>query len=324
MSLLTIIQDAYIELGLSPTPNTVIGNTDPQVAQMLGLSNNEGQEFCKLQGPWGGWPELNRTYTFNLVPYGPFTGTLTNNSRVITGMAPADTAVLAAAYNAGIGLGVSGDNIYQSATVTAIGSTTVTMSAVASGTTAGASINFGQIQYPLPSDIRSFINATQWDRNFRWPMLGPLSPVEWQVIVSGISPVGPRIRFRVQDNLMTIQPLPGTAQTDQIAYEYVTNAWCSTSAGVARVASGGVCRWGADTDLYLWSEDTMRYGVKWRWLRAKGLDYTEELKTWQDARDFQLSVSGASRSLRMNATANGLHFLNYDNIPDSGYGYGHS
>ena len=322
MSLLTIIQDACSELSL-PIPTMVIGNSDPSVSQLLALSNAEGQEFCKLQGPWGGWPELNKTYTFNLVPYGPFTGNMTYNSNVITGLSTAATNALKAAYNGGIGLGLSGSNIYQSATIIAIGSTTVTMSAVASGTTNNASINFGQIQYPLPADIRSFINATQWDRNFRWPMLGPLSPVEWQVIVSGISPVGPRIRFRVQDNLMTIQPLPGTSQTDQIAYEYVSNAWCQTATGAARVAAGGICRWGADTDVYLWPEDTQRYGVKWRFLRAKGLDYTEELRTWREARDFQLSTSGASRSLRMNATATGIHFLNYDNIPDSGFGGGH-
>jgi hypothetical protein len=316
MSLLTVIQDAYTELGLTPIPGTVIGNRDPQVVQMLGLANQEGQDFCKLQGPWGGWPELNKVYTFNLVPAGPFTATTTFNSPVITGLTGAQTALI------GVGYGVAGPNVYQSATVVSTTTTTVTMSAVASGSTTNGSYNFGQILYPLPSDIRSFVNATSWDRNFRWPMLGPLSPVEWQVIVSGISPVGPRIRYRIVDNQMEIQPLPGASQTDQIAYEYVSNAWCTSSTGVPNAASGGVCRFAADTDLYLWPEDTLRYGVKWRFRRAKGLDYSQELKTWQDARDFQLSTSGGSRSLRMNATANGLHFLNYDNIPDTGFGYG--
>lgn len=323
MSLLTIIQDACSELSLQ-VPTTIIGNADPQVSQLLALSNIEGQRFCTLQGPWGGWPELNQTKTFRLKPFGPFIGTLTNNSATISAMAPADTATLQAGFNGGIGFGVAGPNIPQSATIISIASTAVVLSIPVTGSSVGASINFGQIQYPLPADIRSFVNATQWDRNFRWPMLGPLSPVEWQVIVSGISPVGPRIRFRVQDNLMTIQPLPGTAQTDQIAYEYVSNAWCTTAAGVARTASGGVCRWGADTDLYLWPEDTQRLGVKWRFLAAKGLPYLEEKMEWSNARDFQLSTSGASRSLRMNATANGLHFLNYDNIPDTGFGGGHS
>ena len=317
MSLLTAIQDACGELSLA-VPQTVIGNSDPQVAQLLALANSEGQEFVKLQGPWGGWPELNRVQTFNLLPVGPYTGTTTNNSDLITGLS-STSGIL-------VNYGVAGANIYQSATIIAVPPTTaagtVQMSTVASGTQTGVSLNFGKIQYPLPADLRSIINATYWDRNFRWPMLGPLSPVEWQVIVSGISPVGPRIRFRVLGNppVMEIQPLPGTGQTDQIAYEYVSNAWCTDASGTPRVASGSVCRWGADTDLYLWPEDTLRYGIKWRFLRAKGMDYSEELKVWQDARDFQLSTSGASRSLRMNAVANGLHFLNYSNIPDTGYG----
>lgn len=311
MSLLTTIQDCCNELSLA-VPTTVIGNADPQVAQLLALANLEGQTFAQYQGPWGGWPELNTVYTFNLVPVGPFTGTTTAGSAVITGMS--STVGVVAGY------GVAGAGVYQSATVLSTTVNTVTMSAVASSSNTAASYNFGQISYALPTDIRSFINATAWDRNFRWPMLGPLSPVEWEVIISGISPVGPRIRFRVVNNLMQIQPLPGTSQTDQIAYEYVSNAWCTTAAGVARTASGGVCKFVADTDLYRWPENTLRLGVKWRFLRAKGLDFSDELIQYNQARDFQISCSGGSRSLRMNAVATGLHFLNYSNIPDQGYG----
>ncbi|HVZ60624.1 MAG TPA: hypothetical protein VG892_07545, partial [Terriglobales bacterium] len=149
---MTIIQDAYLELGLGDSaPQTVIGNADPQVKQLLALSNAEGQSFCKLQGPWGGWPELNRVYTFNLVPVGPYTGDTTSGSAVITNMS--DTTGIV------VGYGLAGGNIYQSATVTAVDSIagTVTMSAVASGTDTGVSINFGQILYDLPSDIRSFV-----------------------------------------------------------------------------------------------------------------------------------------------------------------------
>jgi hypothetical protein len=311
MSLLTVIQDACNELSL-PVPTTVIGNADPQVQQLLALANLEGQTFLQLQGPWGGWPELNTVYTFNLVPVGPFTGTTTAGSAVITGMS--STVGIVAGY------GVAGAGVYQSATVVSTTVSTVTMSAVASSSNTNASYNFGKISYDLPGDIRSFINATYWDRNFRWPMLGPLSPVEWEVIVSGISPVGPRIRFSVVNNKMQIQPLPGTAQTDQIAYEYISNAFCTNSAGTANTAVGGVCKFAADTDLYRWPENTLRLGVKWRFLRAKGLDYSDELQQYEAARDFQLSVSGGSRSLRMNAVKTGLHFLNYNNIPDSGYG----
>lgn len=312
MSLLTVIQDACNELSLS-SPVSVIGNQDPQVQQLLAVANLEGQTFLQLQGPWGGWPELNTTYTFNLVPAGPFTGDTVANSTDIINMS--------SVVGISAGYGVAGAGIYQSAQVQSVLSpSSIRMTAVASSSNTQASYNFGQILYPLPGDIRSFINATYWDRNFRWPMLGPLSPVEWEVIVSGISPVGPRIRFRVVANQMEIQPLPGPAQTDQIAYEYVSNAFCTNAAGTPRTAAGGVCRFAADSDLYRWPENVLRLGVKWRFLRAKGFDFSEELKQYNDARDFQLSVSGGSRSLRMNAVASGLHFLNYSNIPDTGYG----
>lgn len=311
MSLLTVIQDACNELSLA-APNMVIGNSDPQVQQLLALANLEGQTFLQLQGPWGGWPELNTVYTFNLVPVGPFTGDTTAGSDTITNMS--STAGIQ------VGYGVAGSGVYQSATVLAVTATTVQMSAVASSSNVGASYQFGQIKYALPTDIRSFINATYWDRNFRWPMLGPLSPVEWEVIVSGISPVGPRIRFRVVNNEMEIQPLPGEGQTDQIAYEYVSNAFCTDSSGTPNTAVGGVCKFAADTDLYRWPENTLRLGIKYRFLKAKGLAWGDEYKEYTDARDFQLSVSGGSRSLRMNAVASGLHFLNYSNVPDTGYG----
>ena len=312
MSLLTVIQDACNELSL-PSPAMVIGNTDPQVQQLLALANLEGQTFLQLQGPWGGWPELNTTYTFNLVPVGPFTGDTVAGSTDIINMSSVVGIVA--------GYGVAGAGVYQSAKVASVlSSSSVRMTAVASSSNTQSSYNFGQVLYALPGDIRSFINATYWDRNFRWPMLGPLSPVEWEVIVSGISPVGPRIRFRVVGNQMEIQPLPGPTQTDQIAYEYISNAFCTTSGGTPRTAVGGICKFAADTDLYRWPENTLRLGVKWRFLRAKGLDYTDELKQYNDARDFQLSVSGGSRSLRMNAVASGLHFLNYSNVPDTGYG----
>jgi hypothetical protein len=311
MSLLTVVQDACLELSLD-VPNTVIGNTDQQVRQLLAVANAEGQYFSKLAGQWGGWPELNTVYTFNLVPVGPFTGTTTAGSDTITAMS-STVGILP-------GYGVAGAGVYQSATVLAVTVSTVQMSAVAASSNAAVSYNFGQIAYDLPTDIKSFVNATQWDRDFRWPMLGPLSPQEWQTVMSGISPVGPRIRFRVVDNTFLIQPLPGTGQTDQIAYEYISNAWCTDSSGTPRTASGGICRFAADGDLYRWPEDTLKLGIKWRFLRAKGLDYGEEYREYTESRDTQIATSGASRSLRLNATANGLNLLGYDNIPDSGYG----
>lgn len=313
MSLLTAVQNACQELNL-PAPTQVIGNTDAQVIQLLALANREGAEFSADSGQWGGWPEQVNIYTFNLVPAGPFTGNVVAGSTVITNIV---------ATGVQVGYGVSGPGTYQSATVTAVDliAQTVTMSAASSSTETGGSFQFGQIAYPLPSDFSFFIPATWWDRNFRWPMLGPLSAQEWETVVSGISPVGPRIRFRVFDNQMVIQPLPGESQTDQIAYEYISNSWCKSSGGTPRAAVNGVCQFANDSDVYLWPENTLTLGIKWRFLAAKGLNYAEERNTWENACNRQKSRSGSTRSLRLNAQARGIHLLGYSNIPDSGFGY---
>lgn len=305
MTLLTIIQDACNELSI-PSPTQVVGNVDQQVTQLLALANREGKEFAAIGGQWSGWPELRKQYLFNLVPIGPYTGDTIEGSQILTNMS--STVSLDSTC------GVSGNGLLTGAQVLSATSTTVTLDSPANSTATNQSFQFGQISYALPSDFQDFTSQTQWDRNFRWQMLGPLSPQEWQTIVSGISPVGPRIRFRVMNNRFWIQPPPGEDQTDLIAYEYISNAWCTSSGGTAQT------KWTADTDAYLWPDDTATLGIKWRFLSAKGLDYTEALRTYQNAVDRQIARSGGNRALPMNASAHGLRLLSSQNVPDTGFG----
>lgn len=259
-----------------------------------------------MSGDWSGWPELRKEYTFNLVPVGPYTGTTTTSSNVLTSMS--STASLDSTF------GVSASGLLTGAQVVSVTATTVTLNTPATSTATGVSFQFGQTSYPLPSDLQYFISASYWDRNFRWQMLGPLSAQEWQTIVSGITPVGPRIRYRIMDARFWIQPPPGASQTDLIAYEYISNQWCNSAASVGQTA------WTADTDTYLWPEDTMIMGIKWRFLRSKGLDYTEERDTYDNAVSRQMARSGGNRSIPLNATSRGIRLLSSQNIPDTGFG----
>ncbi len=315
MTLLTIIQDACAELSL-PIPPTVIGNRDPQVSQLLALSNREGFEFAGSQGQWSGWPELRKEYTFQLVPAsggnnGVYVGDTTENSNIITGIADT-TGIL-------VGYGVSGGSILTGSLVTAVTPTTVTLNTPANATSPDLNFSFGQVAYDLPDDIQMFISATQWDRNFRWQMLGPLSAQEWQTIVSGICPVGPRLRFRVMEGTantmqMWIQPPPGAQQTDTVAYEYTSVNWCKSASGTRQP------RWAADTDLYLWPEQTQVAGVKWRFLSAKGLPFSEELRLYENAKQRQVARSGGNKTLSLNSRQYGQHLLGWANVPSTGFG----
>lgn len=313
MTLLTIIQDACAELSLS-IPQTVMGNTDPQVMQLLALANREGMEFAGMSGQWSGWPELRKEYLFQLVPAaggtnGVYVGNTTINSNVLTGFA-STTGIL-------VGYGVSGGSILTGAIVSAVTAGpggTVTLNTPANATSTAQNFSFGQIAYNLPSDIQMFISATWWDRNFRWQMLGPLSAQEWQTIVSGICPVGPRLRFRVMDGQMYIQPPPGAQQTDTIAYEYTSVNWCKSAAGA------GQPRWAADTDTYAFPDQTATLGVKWRFRSAKGLPFTEELRAYENAVQRQVSRSGGNRTLSLNSRQRYTNFLGDNNVPSTGFG----
>ena len=174
----------------------------------------------------------------------------------------------------------------------------------------------GQADYNLPTDVVTPVTMTFWDVNYRWQLLGPLSPQEWDVLVYGISPAGPRRRFRIKNNQMSINPTPGSADAgNTLVFEYYSNAWCQSAAGV------GQTKFAADTDTYVLDDDSLVLGIKWRFLRAKGLDYTEEKALWADMLLRAMARDGADRYLPTNAQARqDTQLLSENNVPDTGFG----
>lgn len=174
----------------------------------------------------------------------------------------------------------------------------------------------GQEAYAVPSDVDHFITNTWWDVAYKWQLAGPLSPQEWDVLKYGISPAGPRKRFRILGGQLNIDPIPGSADEGLTAVaEYISNAWCQSAASALQT------KWTADTDTYLLDDDTMVMGVKWRFLRAKGLDYDEEKDQWWAQIQQAQAKDGADRYLPTNAQArNDVNLLTSDQVPDTGFG----
>jgi hypothetical protein len=322
MSLLTIVQQAFGEIGLTP-PASVIGNSDANVIKALALTNRAGFELRDMPGAADYWPVLRRQYLFNLLGIGPFTGTFTAGSPTITGVT-----------FTGTGTGLSGvqmnwqvsskyalnDTMVQSINVGA-GTVTMTQNASTSGT--DTSLAFGQEAYSVPADLNYFVPQTGWDRNFRWQLLGPIDAQEWQVLKSGISPVGPRLRYRLMGGMIYMNPAPyvPTGQSspisDLIAMEYATRYWCAPSGGTSPVQEALQ----ADSDVVLaFPEDLMILSLKWRMLRAIGNNYAEEFDEYEKARDRRMGRETMARSLPLNARAGGVRLLNSQQVPDTGFG----
>ncbi len=175
----------------------------------------------------------------------------------------------------------------------------------------------GTSSYALPTDFRAPITSTFWDVAHKWQLLAYLSPQEWDVLVYGISPTGPRMRCRIYNNLLNINPTPGAGDAgNTLVTEYYSNNWAMDADGVTPRA-----KWTADNNTYRLDDDTMRLGIKWRFLRAKGLDYTEEKDQWFAQLMQAMANDGGTRDLPTNAQGREeAQLLSDSNVPDTGYG----
>jgi hypothetical protein len=127
----------------------------------------------------------------------------------------------------------------------------------------------GTDTYPVPTDFSYYYQGTAWDRTTHQPVLGPLSPEEWQAVKSGLYPAGLFYRFRMF-GVNNIVFLPVPANTDTIAIEYRSTNWCQSALGAGQGA------FLADTDNPVLPPTLFVLGIKWRFRAAKGLDYSEE------------------------------------------------
>lgn len=323
MSLLSIVQQAFGEIGLPP-PTSVVGNSDANVIKALYLANRAGIALKDDPQTTDYWQALRKQFLFNLFGIGPFTGTFTYNSNTITGITGTNLVGVQ------VGWQISSKFALNDTMVTAVNAVagTVTMSENANVTQSQASgvdtsLAFGQEAYPLPSDLGHFIPQTGWDRNFRWQLLGPVNAQEWQVLKSGISPVGPRLRYRLVDNQIFINPAPyvPTGQSspisDLIVMEYSSKYWVAvTSAPTVAVQNS----FQADTDVSLIPEDLITLSLKWRMLKAIGMAYADEAVEYEDTLSTVVGRQTMARNLPLNARASGIRLLNSQNVPDTGFG----
>jgi hypothetical protein len=314
VSLLSIVQTVCSEVGI-PVPNAALTSSDPQVLQMVALANREGRELASFPAKDASWSALQKQYLFT-TQYVSLSGCSTAlNSNLVT--VPSTTGISVGwACPGPLGSGLSASTLV----LQVVNSTTLQVDQVATATATGLSLTFGQVAYSFPSDYDHAINQTYWDRQYRWQMLGPLSPQEWQVLKSGIAPTGPRRRFRVQGNQLLIDPPP--TSNNILVYEYVSSGFCvPAGTTISPQSSAFQTAWALDSDIGVLSEDLMTLGLKWRWLRAKGFAYDEEFKTYTDARDRAAARDGGgARSLVMNRQFISSPLITSSQIPDAGFG----
>lgn len=311
-TLLQMVQNACAELALTQ-PTSLFGNSNPQAAQFLALAQREGYDFSKKRNGIGGWTALRTEYQFTLTGSGLLAGNFTSGNAQVTNITPNTSTIVAGQTAVFYGIIPTGTTV-----LTVDSASQITLSqppSFSTGSGIAQSFYTGQEYYPLPTDIDHQMTQTYWDRTFRWQLLGPLSPQERQVLLSGISPTGPRRRFWIVNNQLVINPVPSSAATE--VFEYYSNAWSQTTlATTAQVNS----RFQNDSDYFLLDDNVMELGLKWRFRKAKGLSFDAEQDDYDSAVEVAIAADGGGRNLPLNASASGIRLLNEQNIPDTGFG----
>ena len=255
MTLLELVQQVCDELMIQ-RPQTVAGSTDPQIRQLLALLNRLGVDLSRQAQ----WQRLNREHILTTVAINQ-TGNTVAGSNVITGI-PSTVGITPQ-------FGVNGPGTTPFAQVTSVGANQVTLNMPMTETRTGASFQFSQVAYDLPSDWLSEIPQTEWDRTNRWPLLGPQSPQDWQSFKSGIVYAGPRQRFRIQENQILINPPPPNGLL--FSLEYISTGWVINS------VNQRLPRFTNDTDTAIFPDSLLITGLQAQFKAAKGLDGTFDL-----------------------------------------------
>ena len=162
-----------------------------------------------------------------------------------------------------------------------------------------------------PSDFDRIIPDTFWNRTTDRKIEGPLTPQEWAIAYG--APITSDIQqyWMLRNDGMHIFPAP--TATNSLAYEYVTKQAWETSGGSALDEPT------ADSDVCRISENLLTLGVVWRWRQAKGLDYAEDLKSYELELSREMVSQRSARVLTI-APEDGDYFMPI--VPDSGFGIG--
>lgn len=152
--------------------------------------------------------------------------------------------------------------------------------------------------WDLPADFDRFTTEARRASSILLGLQGPVSDDEFlDAQVRGFNPTIPYWRL-FGDNIETT---PAVASGQQIKFEYVSSYWVADNTGTVKA------RYTADSDVALIPERLITLGVVWRWKRAKGLDYAEEMRTYQTEKLRQQHVDGGTPRLRLSEGRDYFH-----------------
>lgn len=146
----------------------------------------------------------------------------------------------------------------------------------------------GTVAYALPAGFDRLIEGSTWNETQNRPVIGPITAQRWRMLQAQTITATWQAVY-VSGNQLRFTPTPSAVET--IAFEYVGKYWCATSGDT----TADQVAWADDADEAFLDEECMTLGVIWRYLRAKGLDYGEAFRSYEDAVNGRIAHDGGQR-----------------------------
>lgn len=148
----------------------------------------------------------------------------------------------------------------------------------------------GAIDTIASNGFDHFKQDTFWDRTLRLPIV-VLDGQEWAAS-KAIANTGPTYQARVRGSRLISTPVPSAGNT--WAFEYVSRNWVLGADGVTYKQFLTL-----DTDAPLLPEKILIAGLRWRWKKEKGLDYSEDFSDYEHMVSKALGHNGLKKRMNM-------------------------
>lgn len=305
MNLLQVVNQAQGELGLTQS-NVVAASQDITTQQWYALANRSGDTMQKAAD----WTYLQTLCTTTVQTPIETTGDLTEGSGVITNI-PSTAGLSEKTFV------VSGDSLIAYSRILSVDSATqVTVDMPSTANSVGETLTFAKDTYPFPADFSRWINGTYWDRTNRWQLIGPDSPQQGQFQESGIVATTPRRHFQQIGQLpsaLRLWPPPGATETTfTSSFLYITKNWAVSASGVP------LSYMTADDDEFTVDPQAIILDLKWRWCKAKQLDWKAYFAEYDDYVRILRARDGGSQTLSMSPRFQPFLIGSY-NVQDGNY-----
>lgn len=158
----------------------------------------------------------------------------------------------------------------------------------------------------IPADLDRWLANTMFDRTTRREILGPITPQQWQAIQAQPQLNRVFLAWRVRGGIEYLTPTASAGDT--VAFEYVSKNWVEAANGDLKSS------FTADTDMPLLNDQLFKLGIRWRFLKSKGIDYAQDFETYQRQLQIEQSQDGGTGKLNITGVLTN-NIWGYPNVP---------